>query len=382
MIQRDMQKTARELWKSYPVLTVTGPRHSGKTTLVRAEFSECEYVNLEAPDVRLEAQSDARGFLSRHPAPVIFDEIQNVPELVSFIQAEVDEKGTNSLYVLTGSHQPALQEAVSQSLAGRTGLLELLPLSLSELKAAGIKKSRDEWLFDGFMPRFYGGRLNPTQLFSDYFKTYVERDVRQLSNLRNLRSFEVFVRLLAGRVGQLLNIDSLASDAGVSASTVREWLLLLEASYIVYVLKPYYRNFGKRFIKAPKVYFTEVGLVCYLLGIRSADQVALHPQIGSIFENLVVMEMRKQSLNRGEDGELFFMRTSHGVEVDVVRERDGKLDLTEIKSGSTFHVEMADNLKLISNLLPAEVGRSRVVYSGRAASAGDGIAFVPFESGI
>ena len=378
MIKREMQRIARDLWQSYPVLTVTGPRQSGKTTLVKAEFSECEYVNLEQPDVREEALSDARGFLARHPAPVIFDEIQNVPELVSYIQPEVDERGVNSLYVLTGSHQPALQAAVSQSLAGRTGLLELLPLSISELKAAGIEKSRDAYLFDGFMPRLYKSRVKPTQLFADYFKTYVERDVRQLSNLRNLRSFEGFIRLLAGRVGQLLNIDSLASDAGVSASAVREWLSLLEASYIIYVLKPYYRNFGKRFIKAPKVYFTEVGLVCYLLGVRSVDQLSTHPLIGSIFENMVVMEMRKRRLNQGDSGEMYFMRTSHGVEVDVVIENNGKLDLTEIKAGATFHDEMSGNLKLIRNLLPNEVGMSQVVYAGRDAAGSGDIRFQPF----
>lgn len=378
MINREMQKTARELWLSYPVLTVTGPRQSGKTTLVRAEFPECEYVNLELPDIRAQVRADARSFLSHHPAPVIFDEIQNVPELISYIQAEVDEKGSNSQYVLTGSHQPALQAAVSQSLAGRTGLLELLPLSLSELRAAGIEKKRDDCLFDGFMPRFYNGRLKPTQMYSDYFRTYVERDVRQLANLRNLRAFEGFVRLLAGRVGQLLNLDSLASDAGVSASTVREWLSLLEASYIIYVLKPYYRNFGKRFIKAPKIYFTEVGLACYLLGIHSVDQVAVHPLLGGLFENMVVMDMRKRCLNRGEDGELYFMRTSHGVEVDVVVENGGRLDLTEIKAGMTFHEEMAANLKTIAKLLPGEIGRSRVVYAGPEASVSGGIPFIHF----
>jgi len=380
VILREMQKTARKLWLSYPVLTVTGPRQSGKTTLVRAEFSECEYVNLEVPDVRAEVTADARGFLTRHPAPVIFDEIQNAPELVSYIQAAVDESGVNARYVLTGSHQPALQAAVSQSLAGRTGMLELLPFSIAELKAADIEKKRDAWLYAGFMPRLYSSRLNPTQLYSDYFKTYVERDVRQLANLRNLRAFEGFVRLLAGRVGQLLNIDSLASDAGVSASTVREWLSLMEASYVIYLLKPYYRNFGKRFIKAPKVYFTEVGLVCYLLGIRSVEQIPTHPLVGSLFENMVVMELRKQNLNRGEDCELYFMRTSHGVEVDVVTERGGKLDLTEVKAGSTFHDEMADSLRSLKSLLPDEIGECRVVYSGRATMGSDGIEFVPFAS--
>lgn len=380
MIPREMQKTARKLWKAYPVITVTGPRQSGKTTLVRHAFPECEYVNLEFPDVCDEVRADARGFLERHPAPVIFDEIQNVPELVRYLQADVDARGGTSHYVLTGSHQPALQAAVSQSLAGRTGLLELLPLSISELKAAGYSKKRDRWLFEGFMPRLYdNSSLTPSQLFADYFKTYVERDVRQLANLRNLRTFETFIRLLAGRVGQLLNVDSLAADTGVSASTVREWLSLLEVSYVTYTVRPYFKNFGKRFIKSPKVYFTDVGMVCYLLGIKEPGQVAAHPLVGSIFENMVVVEMLKARLNRGEETGLYFMRTSHGVEIDVVSENGGKLDLTEIKSGATFHDEMADNLRTMARQLPNQVGSMSVVYAGRPASASGGIAVRPFD---
>lgn len=378
MIKRDISDVARRIWSMYPILTVTGPRQSGKTTLVRSVFPECEYVNLEMPDICEEVRVDARGFLSRHPAPVVFDEIQNAPELVRFLQAEVDARGGVSHYVLTGSHQPALQAAVSESLAGRTGLLELLPLSLAELRAAGVSKKRDCWMFDGFMPRLYDSKLPPTQLFADYFKTYVERDVRQLANLRNLRVFETFIRLLAGRVGQLLNVESLAADVGVSTSTIREWLSLLEASYVSYTLRPYYRNFGKRFIKAPKIYFTDVGLVCYLLGIRDPAQVAAHPLVGNIFENMVVIEMLKARLNRGDDSSLYFMRTSHGVEIDVVAEREGKLDLTEIKSSSTFHDEMADNLRAIARQLPEEVGSMSVIYAGRPVSASGGIPVNPF----
>ena len=273
MIERTMAKTAIEIWKRYPVVTITGPRQSGKTTLAQAVFREAEYVNLEIPDVREEAVRDAHGFMERHKAPVVFDEIQNAPELVSYVQAETDMAGRNSMYVLTGSHQPALQAAVSQSLAGRTGILELLPLSLEELSDAGVRKSRDRWMFEGFMPRLYNKGPEPERLYADYFRTYVERDVRQLVNLRNLRQFETFIRLLAGRVAQLLNIDSIAGDVGVSATTVKEWLSLLEASYVIRLLRPYYRNFGKRFIKAPKIYFTETGLVCNLLGIKSAKEL-------------------------------------------------------------------------------------------------------------
>ena len=380
MIKRTMAKTAIELWKRYPVVTITGPRQSGKTTLAQAVFHEAEYVNLEIPDVREEAIRDARGFMERHKAPAVFDEIQNAPELVSYVQAETDMAGRNSMYVLTGSHQPALQAAVSQSLAGRTGILELLPLSLEELSGAGVKKSLDRWMFDGFMPRLYNKGPEPERLYADYFRTYVERDVRQLVNLRNLRQFETFIRLLAGRVAQLLNIDSIAGDVGVSATTVKEWLSLLEASYVIRFLRPYYRNFGKRFIKAPKIYFTETGLVCNLLGIKSASQVAAHPLVGNIFENMVVMEAFKRRLNRGEMDDLYFMRTSHGVEVDLAWENGGKLDLCEIKAGATFHDDMANNIRAIKRLVPNDAGRGFVVYSGRETSTADGIQAMPFTA--
>lgn len=373
MINRKIETVAKEIWSKYPVLTITGPRQSGKTTLAKKIFTQCEYVNLERPDIREEVRVDARSFLSRHPAPVIFDEIQNVPDLVSYLQVEVDRVGRNSLYVLTGSHQPALQATISQSLAGRTGLLELLPLSIGELKDHGLSVARDELLYSGFMPRLYDTGLDAARLYADYFQTYVERDARQLANLRNLRDFEIFVRLLAGRVGQLLNLDSLASDVGVSATTLRGWLSILETSYIIYQLRPYYRNFGKRFTKAPKIYFTEPGLVAYLLGIRAPDQVATHPLVGNLFENMVVMDLLKGRLNSGESSDLYYMRTNHGVEADVVVERAGKLDLIEIKSASTFHDEMAANLRALKKQLPDAIANLSVIYAGEDCSAGGGI---------
>ena len=364
IIERAIAQAAKDLWHKYPVLTITGPRQSGKTTLARELFPSAEYVNLEIPDVRDQAMRDARSFIERHPAPVVFDEIQRVPMLLSYIQAKVDETQNTSCYVLTGSHQPSLQATIAQSLAGRTGILELLPLSIAELTAANKKTERDHLIFNGFMPRLYSSRLDAPHLYSDYFKTYIERDLRQLANLRHIRQFELFIKLLAGRVAQVLNVDSLANDTGVSSGTIREWLSLLEALYIIKLLPPYYRNFGKRFIKSPKIYFVETGLVSYLLGIKEIKQVATHPLIGNLFENMVIMDVFKKRLNAGNDGDLYFMRTNHGVEVDLVEEVNGKLDLYEIKAGATFHDEMARNLRAIENSLKGEIGKKTVVYAG------------------
>lgn len=378
MIERDLAAKAHDLWSKYPVLTLTGPRQSGKTTLARHAFPEAEYVNLEAPDIHAMAMADPREFLRQHPAPAIFDEIQYAPELLRYIQAIVDESGRTSQFVLTGSHQPALQAAIGESLAGRTGLLELLPLTIGELRRAGVTKTRDEWLFSGFMPRLYDSVIAPTELYRDYFRTYVERDVRQLANLRHLSAFETFVRLLAGRVGQLLNFNSLADDAGISVRTVKEWLSVMEASYVVRVLRPYYRNYGKRFVKAPKVYFTETGLAAYLLGIRAPGQVPVHPLVGGLFENLVILEILKDRLNRGEEADMYFMRTSSGIEADVVVENGGRLDLYEIKSSSTFRADMTANVAKIASIA-GNAGRKAVVYAGPSAGTVGGCEVLDFR---
>ena len=377
MIKREMAAKARELWSKYPVLTLTGPRQSGKTTLARSVFPDAEYVNLEDPEMHALALSDMREFLRRHPAPAVFDEVQYVPELLRYVQAAVDEARSPAQYVLTGSHQPALRAAIGESLAGRTGLLELMPLTIGELAAVGVEKSRDEWIFEGFMPRLYDSALLPTELYLDYFRTYVERDVRQLANLRRLAAFETFVRLLAGRVGQVLNVNALSDDAGVSVPTVKEWLSVMEASYVIYVMRPYYRNFGKRFIKSPKVYFTETGLASYLLGIRSPEQVANHPLMGNLFENMAVMEILKRRLNRGDGPDMYFMRTSSGLEADIVVENGGRLDLYEVKASSTFRPDMTANLRRMAEFIP-DVGRLALVYSGRASGIQDGVDTVNF----
>ena len=381
MIERIAAPRIRTLWTQYPVVTLTGPRQSGKTTLARMLFSGADYVNLEAPDVLDEARHDARGFLRRHPAPAIFDEAHRCPELLSYLQVIVDEAGRNGMYLVTGSHQPALLGAVSQSLAGRTALVDLYPLSIPELKNAGVEKTRDGWMLEGFLPRLYdGSREKPefSQLYRDYYRTYVERDVRQLANLHNAGAFDTFVKLLAGRVGQEVNALDLAGAVGVSAPTIRSWITLLEASFIVFVLRPYYRNFGKRLVKSPKIYFAEPGLAAWLLGIRTEEQMATHPLVGNLFENMVVMEAVKARSNAAEDADLHFFRAPDGLEVDLLLANGQRLRPIEIKSAQTYHSDMGRNLRRFARIA-GRIDRPSVVYAGRSLPSETGISAYSFE---
>jgi hypothetical protein len=293
------------------------------------------YVNLEAPDERESASQDPRGFLSRYPNGAILDEIQRVPSLASYIQVRVDEVKRNGLFVLTGSQQFAVSQTVNQSLAGRTAVVRLLPFSLAEAMQLSPSLDIDTLLYTGFYPRLYDQRINPTQGLADYFETYVERDLRQLSELRNLSTFQRFVRVCAGRVGQLLNTQSLGADVGVSHTTVRQWLSLLEASYVVFLLYPYHGDVAKRLIKSPKLYFYDVGLAAYLLGIEDPQQVTTHPLRGNLFENCVVMETLKHRYNRGRASNLYFYRDSTGHEVDLLYMIAQHPVPVEIKAGQT-----------------------------------------------
>lgn len=379
MIKRDAESFVLRLAKQFPIVTILGPRQSGKTTLARNAFPQYRYVNLELPDVRLFAERDPRAFLEANPAPVILDEIQNVPALLSYLQVFADEPGAPGRYVLTGSHQPRLGEAVSQSLAGRTGILRLLPLSLSELESAGVAFSRDSVLLNGFMPRLYGGEAcEPTLLYANYYATYVERDLRQLINVKNLAVFDVFVRLLAGRVGQVLNLSSLSGDAGVSVQTAKEWLSVLEASFIVFRTFPYFENFGKRLTKSPKLYFYEPGLAAYLLNLRTPEQVARDPLVGGLFENMVVAEAKKTLFNRGEDGELYFWRDERGFEIDLLARRGNVLFPIEIKSGKTFSDSFAKNLVAFRKITP-RAGTGAVIYAGEQEANINGVRFMNFS---
>jgi predicted AAA+ superfamily ATPase len=380
MIPREISFHLHRLASEFRVLVITGPRQSGKTTLARLEFPGHAYVNLEEPDVRRLAVESPRDFLRAHPAPLVIDEVQRAPELLSYIQVIMDETKANGRYVLTGSHQPRLKAGVSQSLAGRAAYATLLPLSIAELSAAGIDMDRDDYLFKGFMPRLHDEAVTPEFFYRNYYATYVERDARQLVNLGNQRAFEVFLRMLAGRVGQLVNFSGMAGDAGVSAPTLAAWMSILEASHIVFRLQPYWRNFGKRLQKTPKVYFTEPGLAAHLLGIRSPAQIFQNPLFGGLFENMVVVEALKARCNAGRDGGLFFLRDQHGLEVDLLVEgAGGTVQPVEIKGGRTLDLSFAGNLRAFQAMAGADCSAPTVIYAGEAGTVADGVHFVNFK---
>lgn len=365
MIRRSIEPYLTQIAGEFQVVSVMGPRQSGKTTLVRSHFRNHTYLNLEDPAIRLEAEADGSAFFRNHPAPLILDEVQNCPQLLSYIQVLVDaDPHGKARYVLTGSHQPKLREGIVQSLAGRVGEIELLPLSIAELRNASTSLSREEQIVKGFMPRLYAEKVSAANLYANYFSTYVERDVSKIINLKDRRQFEAFMRVLAGRVGQLMNYDSIAAEIGVSAVTIKHWISILEASYIVFTLPPYYRNYGKRFVKTPKVYFVEPGLLSYLLGIREPSQVMRDPAFGGIFENMVVVEMRKARLNAGLRGDMYFIRDQNGREIDLVIEDARRLHLYEIKSGSEMSPSFARNIKSYRNVLGDDLLSASIVYSG------------------
>ncbi len=378
MIERDIAPCLRRLFGQYPFVTVTGPRQSGKTTLCRGTFPDLAYVNLEAPDQREFAESDPRGFLARLGEGAILDEIQRVPDLLSYLQVIADEKGQNGLFVLTGSEHFRLSEAIGQSLAGRTGLLRLLPFTLAERERAGAGGALDEILYSGFYPRIYDRGIDPRPALGDYFETYVERDVRRLGEIRNVSIFQRVVRLCAGRVGQLTDLVSLGADAGVSRTTARNWLDLLERSYIAFRLPPFHANIRKRLVKTPKLYFYDVGLAAYLIGIERADQVATHPLRGPLFENTVVVEVLKHRFNRGLSSNLSFFRDSRGLECDLLFETGSGLGAIEIKSGATVTPEFFGALGAVAKAVP-DIAMKAVVYGGADRQSRRSGEVVPFD---
>ena len=368
MLPRIASDTLLRLARGFPILALTGPRQSGKTTLARAVFPNKPYISLENLDEREFAQQDPRRFLSRFPDGAILDEVQCCPSLFSWLQGVVDERKVMGDFVLTGSAQFDLIAGVSQSLAGRVGRVELLPLSVRELRQGGVlHRSLDEMLFKGSYPALYYRELSPGDWFSNYVATYLERDVRQLIAVRDLTQFQRFVRMCAARSGQMLNLTSLGADCGVSAVTAREWISVLEASYLVVRLMPHHTNFGKRLVKTPKLYFLDVGLMAWLLGIRDVQSLSTHAARGALFETWVVSERFKQKYNAGQAADLYFWRDSAGHEVDLLEETTSGLLATEIKSGATFAPDWLDGLRKWSHVAGDKSGVPTLIFGGDAS---------------
>jgi len=364
LIERKMKSKLISLSDKFQVVTLTGPRQSGKTTLVRLTFPAFSYVSLEEPDIRQFALNDPRGFLSNCPDGVILDEVQHTPELLSYIQTIVDNDKTRK-FILTGSSNFLLMEKISQTLAGRTAILHLLPFSLLELEKEGIKFEKYESpIFSGLYPRIYDRNISPNYFYPSYIQTYVERDVRLMKNLGDINSFIQFLQLCAGRTGQLLNYSSLANDAGISPNTAKAWISILEASYILYRLQPHHKNFNKRLVKQPKLYFYDTGLACSLMGIRSEGQINTHFMKGALFENLIINEFIKKNFNDGIRQFPSFWQDNHGREIDCLLEEGEEIIPIEMKSGKTMDNSFFDNLKFWYEITKTQTDSGFVVYGG------------------
>ena len=364
MIKRAVEKDFLAALSEYAVVTVFGPHQSGKTTLAKAGCPEFNYVNLEDKEAFELARDDYKAFFRRYTTPLIIDEVQRLPEILAQVQVIVDENGKRpGQFVLTGSQLAELAAAVDESLAGRCCVMDLMPLALAELKDKTGDISTDEILLRGLMPELWVTTKNPTRYYRNYFRTYVERDVRRLVNVKDLIQFDRFVTLLAGRVGQLVNFSSLAGEVGVSSTTISSWMSVLEASFLIYRLPPYFANIAKRLVRSPKVYFTEPGLAVYLLGIESIGQLATHPLRGNLFENLAVMETYKQFANQIRDSKLYFYRTEKGFEVDLIRQDGAAIEPIEIKSSMTYSKSLVANL--VEYCRQDKTARSpRLIYDG------------------
>lgn len=364
MIVRDITEELLQSAAEYPVVTILGPRQSGKTTLGRMTFPDLAYFSLEDPDVRMAAEADPRGFLAQMEGGGILDEVQRLPNLLSYLQGMVDRPRKRGRFILTGSHQPQLHEAISQSLAGRTALLALWPFSLREVRRYESVLAPFDLVYRGFFPRLHEENLEPRRFFNGYLQTYVERDVRALIQLRDLSLFQKFLTLLAGRVGQVVNLASLGNDVGASATTIRSWISVLKASYVVFELPPFFENVKKRVIKSPKIYFTDVGLAAFLLGIHTAEQASRDPLRGNLYENLIIADIMKSALNRGVRPEAYFFRDSHGNEIDLLVREKGLLLPVEIKSASTFSMDFVKRIEWFETMGTRRVRRGVVLYNG------------------
>ena len=369
----------------YFSVSIFGPRQCGKTTLAKTLFPSFSYANLEDMNVRSLAKNDPEEFFTRFPEPVIIDEIQRVPELLSTVQVRIDKNQKKGQYLITGSQQISLKSSITQSLAGRTAIVQMLPLSISELYSANIKLDRDSQLVSGFMPFLYAeSGHSPFEYYKNYVNTYLERDIVQIAAVHDLIRFEKFMRLLAGRVGQLVNNSILATEVGVSSTTIGSWLSILEASHVIYTLKPWFKNRNSQVVKTPKVYFCDTGLVSYLLGIETPEQMIRDPLLGNIFENFVVIEALKTRLNLGLEPNLYFFRNSNGVEIDLILQEQNKLKLFEIKSGKSLNDEFCRNMKNFSAKYNEDIAsdstKGTVIYSGETYESYKDFGFYNFSN--
>lgn len=364
MIPRELSTIVIKLRKQFPVITLTGPRQSGKTTLLKSIYTDLPYASLEDIDIRNEALRDPRGFLNNFPEGAVLDEIQRTPELFSYIQGIVDgNKGTH--FVLSGSQNFLLLERISQTLAGRAAILKLLPFSISELHNNNlVPHTYEQWIFKGMYPGIYDRKIDPEFFYPSYINTYIERDVRQIKNIENLNSFSNFLQLCAGRTGQVINLNSLATDAGISPNTAKSWLSILEANYIIFFLQPYYENFNKRIIKSPKLYFYDTGLACSLLGINSANQVKTFHSKGALFENLIITDLIKSRLHKGVNPRFYFWQNKTKQEIDLIIDTPEGAVPYEIKSGMTMNDNYFTNLKYWQKLSGEQAKNLNVIYGG------------------
>lgn len=381
MIERKLAEKIKYLGGKFPIVTITGPRQSGKSTLLKNLYPDYRYVSLENPDLRRFATEDPNGFIKTYDSHVIIDEAERVPSLFSYLQTHVDDINESGMYFLAGSRNFHLMAAVDQSLAGRTALLKLLPFSRGELHDAGLlSESIDEQIFKGFYPRIYDKDISPTDYYPAYIATYVERDVRVMLNIGDLARFTRFIRLCAGRIGQLLNKSNLATEVGVTIPTIESWLSVLEASYILYRLEPNFNNYNKRIVKTPKLYFYDTGLACNLLGIKSAEQISTHFLRGGLFENMVINQFIKDGFNCGGNPDLTFWRDSSGIEVDLIETSGLEQHGYEIKSGSTFNATFFDGLKKWGALSDTPESLRTVIYTGSESLITSNGNVIPFNS--
>ena len=382
MIERELSTKLLAAAHSFPAVTLTGPRQSGKSTLCRAAFPKLGYANLEPPDIRRFAQDDPRAFLAQFPDGAIIDEVQRCPELPSYLQVLIDRDPTPGKWILTGSQNLTLLQSVSQSLAGRTAVLHLLPLAHGEaLRFRKHPATLDTTLFTGGYPRIFDRNLDPSEWLSAYVATYIERDVRNVLKVGDLTTFQRFVELCAGRTGQLLNLSSLSGDCGISQPTAKAWLSVLEATFIVFRLPAYSRNLRKRLVKMPKLHFYDTGVACWLMGIRNPDQLHAHPLRGALFETWVASEILKSRIHRGEHGGIFHYRDRQGMEADMVVSRGEALSTVEAKAGTTVSDDMLNTVRKVhADLRPSPASEACLVYGGDAAQKRSDVLALPWRA--